>query len=359
MSAGIAFDAPGIWSMNCEEYADRFLSAHADNELSGPERHLVDEHLRSCYRCRAWLAEEQALKADIRHHAGIVKAPADVRLRIRAALGEAAERRPQHRNIFARAALSVRKDTVRRPLASGLLRRAIARRESISEAGPGSAHRWLAVQFQRAQYMAPIGFVVIMLAAATAIFKVSSRSVSGPALADYQKSMPTFDFAIDRFNQLSRGFAPNVPPEAFSQDSGAYFAWVQESDPLRHVSAELPDISVSYEKMQMLPEFCDFAVAGYELAGGRIDRMPNGEPVTYTLYRNQTESILSIGLKKQISAPQGGYWFGSHAFYSYRGYSICLTIFPVGHFASIIVARVPMFELLRNVATSETANWDQ
>jgi len=347
--------------MNCEEYSDRFLSAQADNELSGPERHLVDEHLRSCYRCRAWLAAEQALKADIRHHAGIVRAPADVRLRIRAALGEAAERRPQHRNIFARAALSFRRDTVRRPRAPGLLRRAIARRESINEAAgrPGSARRWLAVQLQRAQYMAPIGFVVIVLAAATALFKVSSRSVSGPAVADYQNLMPTFDFAIGRFNELSRGFAPNVPPEAFSQDSGAYFAWVQESDPLRHVSAELPDISVSYEKMQMLPEFCDFAVAGYELAGGRIDRMPNGELVTYTLYRNQAESILSIGLKKQISPPQGGYWFGSHAFYSYRGYSICLTIYPVGHFASIIVARAPMFELLRNVAKSEIADWDQ
>lgn len=170
---------------------------------------------------------------------------------------------------------------------------------------------------------------------------------------DYQKSVPAFDFALDRFNELSLAFAPNVPAEAFERENGAYFAWVQESDPLHHVSAELPDISISYEKIQMPPEFCDFAQAGYELVGGRIDRMPDGAPVTYTLYRNPASSILSIGLKQRISPPLGGYWFGSHALYSYRGYSICLTIYRSGQFASIIVARMPMVELLSAVAASD------
>jgi hypothetical protein len=179
------------------------------------------------------------------------------------------------------------------------------------------------------------------------------------AAPEYQESVPAFDFAIDRFNKLSQEFAPNVPPEAFSREEGAYFAWVEDSDPIRHVSAELPDISASYEKEQMLPEFCDFALAGYELVGGRLDRMANGEPVTYTLYRSQANSILSIGLKQQLSPPQGGYWFGTHALYSYRNYSICLTINPVGHFASMIVARAPTVELLRDVAASDTAVWDR
>jgi len=345
--------------MNCDEYVDRFLSAHADDQLSAPERHEVEEHLRGCHRCRAWLVEEQALKAQIRRHAGIIKAPADVRLRIRAALGEAAERNPQRRDIFARAGISIRMNAVGG--AATILRSAAGRAGYVSEAAcrPGSARGWLALQLERARYLAPIGFVIIVLAAGTVVFRVSSRSMSGPAVAGYQRSIATFDFAIERFNQLSQAFAPNVPPEAFSSDGGAYFAWVQESNPLRPVSAELPDISASYEKMQMPPEFCDFAMAGYQLVGGRIDRLPNGEPVTYTLYRNQTESLLSIGLKKQVSAPLGGYWFGTHALYSYRNYSICLTIYPVGHFASIIVARAPMFDLLRSVAASDIALGDR
>src|ERR1700740_799642 len=110
--------------MNCEEYVDQFLSAHADAELSGPEQRTVEEHLRGCYRCRDLLAEEQALKVHIGRHAGTVKAPADLRLRIRAALGDAAERGSQ-RNIFARTGISIRKATARRPVTSGILRGAV------------------------------------------------------------------------------------------------------------------------------------------------------------------------------------------------------------------------------------------
>jgi hypothetical protein len=242
-----------------------------------------------------------------------------------------------------------------------MLRRAAAPTGSSSEAAyrAGSARRWLALQLKRAQYVAPVGFVVILLVAAVVLFRATFRNMSGEAIPDYQTSIPAFDFAIDRLSQLSEEFAPNVPPEAFSHEGGAYFAWVEGGEPFRHVSAELPDISTSYEKMQMLPEFFDFAMAGYELVGGRIDRMPDGDPVTYTLYRNRAESLLSIGLKQLFSAPQGGYWLDTHALYSYHGYSICLTVYPVGHFASIIVARAPMVELLRNIAASDIAARDR
>jgi hypothetical protein len=189
-----------------------------------------------------------------------------------------------------------------------------------------------------------------VLAAAGVILRINGKST--PGSQDYLRATPAFDFAIGRFSELSQEFAPNVPSEAFRRDDGAYFAWVEQTDPLRHVSAELPDISVSYEKMQMLPEFCDFALAGYQLIGGRIDRMADGEPVTFTLYRNQAQSILSIGLKRRIAPPEGGYWFDNHALYSYRGYSICLSIYPSGQFASIIVSRAPMVELLRDVVVS-------
>ncbi|MBV8522137.1 MAG: zf-HC2 domain-containing protein [Acetobacteraceae bacterium] len=334
------------------------MSAQADNELTREERYLAEEHLRGCGRCRASLLEERELKAQIQLNAGITKAPADVRLRIRAALGEALEPARQPRDFATRAGGFIRRSAEVRPNSKPSLRRAAACSFGEPAHDSASSRQWLWIQVERMRRLAPIGFVVIVLAATTVLFRFSSRNLSGSDSADYSRSIRAFDFAIDRFNQLSQEFTPNVPPEAYKNDSASYFAWVVESNPLRHVSAELPDISASYEKVQMLPEFCDFALAGYELAGGRIDRMPDGEPVTYTLYRNQTDSLLSIGLRKQVSAPHGGYWFGAHALYSYRGYGICLTIYPVGHFVSIIVTRRPMVELLRSVALSDAAVWN-
>jgi hypothetical protein len=344
--------------MNCDEYVDQFLSADADGELGESERQQVEEHLRGCAQCRAKLNEELVLKAFICRQMGAAKAPADVRLRIRAALGEAAESRMRRASLWASTRLSLGMDGVSRLPVFPAPRKSAAAVGKTSREAAGfapSARRRLAIQLKRAQYLAPIGFVVILLAVSTLWFRANFRNISGPPLPGYERSVPAFDFAIDRFDELSQGFSPNVPAEAFRLDNGANFAWVENSDPLRHVSVELPDISTSYEKMRMPAEFCDFALAGYELVGGRIDHMPDRSPVTYTLYRNQTKSILSIGLKQRISAPQDGYWFSSHAFYSYRDYSICLTIYPVGHFASIIIARMPMVELLRDIAVSDLA----
>jgi hypothetical protein len=331
--------------MNCSEYINRFLSADADGQLSAEERHLVDEHLGGCHRCRALLDEELALKASIRSHMGTVRTPADTRLRIRAALGEADERTGGRTAILNRARRSVRNRAARLGA-----RPATAHTASEASISTSARRRWLAIQLKRAQYLAPIGLGIVVLAAAGLVLRINGKTT--PGSQDYLRATPAFDFAIARFNELSQEFAPNVPSEAFRRDDGAYFAWVEQTDPFRHVSAELPDISVSYEKMQMLPEFCDFALAGYQLIGGRIDRMANGEPVTFTLYRNQAKSILSIGLKQRLAPPEGGYWFDNHALYSYRGYSICLTIYPNGHFASIIVTRAPMVELLRDVVVS-------
>jgi hypothetical protein len=338
--------------MNCDEYVERFLSADADDQLPASDRALVEEHLRGCLQCRTCLNEELALKALIRRQMGSARAPADARLRIRAALGETAERHSWRGN--AGGAISARDNGLRQSVSSALRglgkASASARRAAASDAG-----KWVALQFKRAQHLAPAGVIVIVLIASTIIFGITFKSTSIQPVPEYQKAVPAFDFAIGRFKQLSQNFDPNVPAEAFRRDDGAYFAWVENTDPLHHVSAELPDISESYEKVQMPPEFCDFALAGYELIGGRIDRTPDGEPLTYTLYRSQTDSILSIGLKRRISAPLEGYWFDNHALYSYRGYSICLTVYPSGHFSSIIVTRAPRVELLRDVATSDVA----
>ncbi len=337
--------------MDCLEYIEQYLSADADDELSARERLLVEEHQRGCGECRARLAEERALKLSVRRHLGIVGAPADVRLRIRAALGELAEYGPAVRSrLAARASMFSRSDSSQRRLPHSVAR---------ERQGGGSGRGWFTTHFRRVQYLAPAGFVVIVLAASVVLFRGGFTGTFGRVVPNYQRSVPAFDFAIDRFNQLSQGFAPNVPAEAFSSDNGAYFAWVEEGDPLHHVSEQLPDISSSYEKMQMPPELCDFERAGYQLVGGRVDRLADGKPVTYTLYRNQNNSILSVGLKQRMGAPQGGYWFEAHALYSYRGYSLCLTIYPIGHFASIIVTRAPMLELLRDVAAADIAFVDR
>src|SRR5689334_21437309 len=112
--------------MNCDEYVDQFLSADADGELAAAERHLVEEHLRGCAQCRAKLEEELALKASIRRQMGAAKAPADLRLRIQAALGEAIERRGQHTSIGADARASLRTGAIRRLSGVSALRRSVA-----------------------------------------------------------------------------------------------------------------------------------------------------------------------------------------------------------------------------------------
>src|SRR5215469_1176789 len=108
--------------MNCDEYVEHFLSAQADNQLAADELYLAEEHLRGCSRCGALLSEEQELKAQIRLHAGIAKAPADVRLRIRAALGEADELGGRSRDFATRAGVFIRKNTVGRPISPKVLR---------------------------------------------------------------------------------------------------------------------------------------------------------------------------------------------------------------------------------------------
>jgi len=212
--------------------------------------------------------------------------------------------------------------------------------------------RWFIAGLRHVQYLGPVAFVAMVLSGSVILFKGGFEDASRRPASIYPRRVAVFDFAIASFNRLSQEFAPNVPPQAFSPDSTNY-AWVESDDPIHHVSDQLPDISSSYEKIQMAPEFCDFELAGYRLLGGRVEHLPDGEPVTYTLYRNGNDSILSVGLRQPVSPPSGGYWLGSHALYSYRGYSLCLTTDPTGQFLSIIVARAPVTKLLSEVAAAD------
>jgi hypothetical protein len=83
--------------------------------------------------------------------------------------------------------------------------------------------------------------------------------------------------------------------------------------------------------------------------------LPDGRPVTYTLYRRGPESILSLDLKdSQMSAPVGAvYWLGMRSFYEYKGYSLCVTFDSQYHSVSITVTRAPLTDLIRDIALSD------
>jgi anti-sigma factor RsiW len=75
--------------IDCEIYAEQYLSAQADGELTPDELRTAEEHLRSCERCEAALARERELKTMVRSSAGVRKMPGPIESRIRAALANA------------------------------------------------------------------------------------------------------------------------------------------------------------------------------------------------------------------------------------------------------------------------------
>jgi hypothetical protein len=314
--------------MDCSEYIDEYLAAHADDELGVSEHRRVEEHLSGCARCRARLADERTLKALVRQHSGIVKAPADVRLRIRAALGEMVEAN----------------------LASGRFR---DRSEPSRPLGgmPASVTRPILSQARRFRVWAPATVAVALI---VLLLLFGGRTGNTP-------SEPAFDLAIGKYDSFLSDFVPNVPVEAYSTGSGSDFAWVMNTDPNRRVSDKLEDVADSYMRADMPDNLYNFDGSGYVLDGGRVDQLPDHRPVTYTLYRGNgtsTDVILNICFKDpRMMLPVGAIsWIETHSFYQYRGYSLCVTFYPTGHFVSIVVARIPVTQLVRIVALAEEAS---
>jgi anti-sigma factor (TIGR02949 family) len=91
------------------EYIERYLSAHADDELNADENEAVSAHLATCAECRETLAVERATKAMIQTRVRVIPAPDALRRRIVAALDAVDENEPRLR-LVAR-----RKTFVRRP----------------------------------------------------------------------------------------------------------------------------------------------------------------------------------------------------------------------------------------------------
>ena len=319
--------------MECQEYIDEFLAAHADDELGPDQRRAVGVHLAGCAICRARLIEERSLKALVRHNAGIVRVPADVRLRIRAALGNAAEAESAAPSSAARFPDEAHRD-------------AAGRRRLFARAG---------AQMRRPALWAPLA-----LAAALIIFVAISAGLgSRGARPPGPTTVPAFDAAIGKYLDYERNFVPNVPAEAFANNDGSVYAWVENRDSVQRVSTEASDVfndvARSYREANMPDDIFNFAQAGYQISGGRIDHLADGSPVTYTLYAGHAGTILSICFRdSSMAAPIGAInWLGMRSFYAYKGYSICLSFYPTGHYVSILISRMPAEQLINDVAMAD------
>ena len=105
----------------------------------------------------------------------------------------------------------------------------------------------------------------------------------------------------------------------------------------------------------MPDDLLDLSPVGYHLAGGRAETLLDGRPITYTLYTSDARAILGIAYPDAaMAAPIGAInWVGMRSFYEYRGYSICMSFYPAGHFVSILVSQMPVSQLLNDVAAAD------
>jgi hypothetical protein len=313
--------------VDCREYISEYLAAHADNELTAQERRAAEDHLASCPACRAQLTEERALKALMRQHVGIVKTPADVRRSIRAALAEVSERGFLAWN---------RRDNF------GAIASARQAAEPVEKRLARLNRPWM-----WASVAASILVLVVLIAGLDMFSRRASREILVPA----------FDSAISKFARFERDFEPNVPLDAFSDHDGISYAWVVDRNSLAELSDKIDDVTRAYREADMPADIYHFEQSGYGLAGGRLERLPDGRLVTYTLYAGYQGNILSICYRDaRMAAPVGAvYASGEHSFYDYMGYSICLTFYPTGHFVSILISRQPLQQLVWTVTLAETA----
>ena len=79
--------------MDCENI-EKLRTAYGDGELALGDALAVETHLKDCAACRAALANQAALSAAIKHHAEVFEAPMHLEHRIRAALPQSTNLKP-------------------------------------------------------------------------------------------------------------------------------------------------------------------------------------------------------------------------------------------------------------------------
>jgi anti-sigma factor RsiW len=290
--------------VNCEQYVTGYLSAQADGELTGEEEHAVEGHLGAgaedgCAVCRVRLAEENLLKALIRRQAPTVNAPQELKARIREALD---------------------------------------RVDAEAPAQPTAADSTLMRQLRRPRVWLPLAAASAII---LALFVGSLPGVRGvasePGRTSSMAPSAAFDQAVEARVKFERpgGFHTNVP------------------------SASLVQIATAYGALNLPNEMWNFERSGYSAVGGRLDNLPDGGPVTYTLYHGANGDILDMRYRgSNFTAPAGvaAAERDGHRFYRYRGYSLCLTMSEPGRYVDVLAARAPIAELERAVSTASLSH---
>jgi hypothetical protein len=282
--------------LSCNEYIEHFLAAHADGELTGAELREAEAHVASCKECAARLRSERALKSLVHQHAGPVETPSAVRAKLLALLAEEAAR------------------------GEGAM-------ASESHAHRGPSHERGLRRLRR-----PAIWVPLSLAAVLALAFVTVRGFglfpSDTVNVVYRPGgTPDFDTAVAYFEKFDHHFAPNVPSNTYGDIAGAY------------MDAHMPGY------------LWNFNNSGLTLVGGRLDKLPDQRPATFTFYKGAQRSLLCIRFKvSEYNPPPGAvHEMAGHVFYSYYGYSICYSYSPVGRFVCVLITRQPVKQLLESV----------
>ena len=282
--------------MNCEEYITNYLSAHADSELTPAEERAVAQHLGSalddgCAGCRVRLVEERLLKALIRRQGAMVKTPAEIQARITAALD--------------------RLDRDSMPLRVG-----VAAMRELSR-----PRTWIPLA------AAAMLFVVLVAGGIVPGALRGTRRSANSGVSAIPAS-EALDQAVYSYETFETAFRPTVPAASLSAIAMAYG------------SADMPDLMWNFE------------FAGYGVVGGRIDRLPDGNPVTYTLYHGRNSDILCTRYKaSDFAVPPGAVGeIHGHLLYEYKGYSLCVTVSEQGHFICVLTTSEPMDELRHDIS---------
>ena len=176
--------------MNCREYIERLLSAHADGELTGAELRDAEAHVASCKECAARLRDERTLKSLVHQHAGAVETPSAVRAKLLVLLAEEAARGEG-------------------AMASG----------SDSHRGPTRERGLRALR-------RPAIWIPMSIAAAFALALYGARDGTLPArqvkVVYHPGGNPDFDTAVAYFEKFNHHFDPNVPSRTYGEVAGAY-----------------------------------------------------------------------------------------------------------------------------------------
>jgi Negative regulator of sigma F len=163
----------------------------------------------------------------------------------------------------------------------------------------------------------------IALAASIALLIVSLRMSR-----DNFAPVPNFDLAIESYKQSITSFHPNVP------------------------SSSIDTVLTAYIEHGMPSYMWDFGPKGFKLVGGRLDHLPDGNPISYTWFRKDKAGVMCMFRATNGFNPPSALHDERDRllFYRYRGFSICLiNLGNYGNFISVIVSPIPMDQFERLV----------